>query len=230
MNWSDILVIVLIAVFALIGLKKGLAMSVFRFATSFVCLFASIKLYPVLANILEKTVIFDSIRSSIAKNLIAGREVSVSTGAAVSGAAGTQTILDSLKIPNFFRQTIQTKLVTESGLNNLQNIADAVGGELAKIVISLISLVVIYLVIRIVVMMIGLLLKLVTMLPVIKQADRLGGFIAGILQGMLIIYILCALLMMFNANPTFAPIFGGIDNSLFAKHFYENNFILNWMF
>lgn len=230
MNWSDIAVIVLVAAFALIGLRKGLTMSVFRVSTFFVCLFASIKLYPVLARILEKTAVFDTIKNSIAGNLIAGREVSASAGSSMSGAAGTQTILDSLKIPGLFRQNIQTKVLAEEGLNNMQSIVDSVGGELAKIVISLISLVVIYLIIRLVILVIGLLLKLVTKLPVIKQADKLGGFIVGILQGLLVVYALCALLMLFNVNPAFAPVFDGINNSLFARNFYENNFILNWMF
>jgi uncharacterized membrane protein required for colicin V production len=230
MNWSDIVVIVLIAGFAFLGLKKGLTMSFFKVANFFICLFASIKLYPVLARILEKTALFDSIKNSIAGNLIAGQNVSASTNSSVSGAAGTQAMLDSLKIPDFFRKTIQTNVLAEDALNSLQSIADAVGGELAKIVIALISLAVIYLIIRLVVFVISLLLKLITKLPVIKQADKLGGFIVGIIQGFLAVYTLFALLMLFNANPAFAPFFKGIEDSMFARIFYENNFILNWMF
>jgi uncharacterized membrane protein required for colicin V production len=230
MNWSDIVVIVLIAVFAFIGLKKGLTMSFFRVVTFFVCLFASLKLYPVLARILEKTAIFESIKNSIAGNLIAGQNVTASANSSVSGAAGTQAMLDSLKIPGFFRKSIEANVLAEDGLNTLQSIADAVGGELAKIIISLISLAVIYLIIRLVIFAVSLLLKLITKLPVIKQADKLGGFIIGIFQGFLAVYALFALLMLFNANPAFAPVFKGIEDSMFAKSFYENNFILNWMF
>jgi uncharacterized membrane protein required for colicin V production len=64
----------------------------------------------------------------------------------------------------------------------------------------------------------------------LKQADKLGGFVFGVVQGLLIVYAVCALLMLFNSSPQFADIFNTIENSMIAKYFYENNIILNLMF
>jgi hypothetical protein len=64
-----------------------------------------------------------------------------------------------------------------------------------------------------------MLLKGISKLPLFKQVNKLGGFILGGAQGVLAIYILCALLVLFNANPKFAGIFNGLGTSMFAGGF-----------
>jgi len=46
-------------------------------------------------------------------------------------------------------------------------------------------------------------LKGVTSLPIVKQADKAGGFILGALEGLLTVYIVFAILIMFSASPKF---------------------------
>ena len=67
-------------------------------------------------------------------------------------------------------------------------------------------------------------------LPVFKQIDKLGGFALGAVEGLLTVYIVGAVLMLFSAAPYFKPVFESIEASIVAKFFYQNNFIINWMF
>ncbi len=231
MNWSDYAVLALIAGFALVGLKKGFVMSIFKVLSFFICIYASIKLYPAVAGFLEKTPVYTVIRDSILKNLLLrGQEVSSASSAAVSGTAGAEAVVGPLPLPEFFKKTIVEKLPAPSQLIDLQSIVNAIGDELAKMVIAVVSLIALYFVLRLILAFAAIVLKGISKLPLFKQVDKLGGFALGAVQGFLAIYILCAVLVLFNANPQFAAIFSNLDNSMFAGWFYENNFIINWMF
>lgn len=227
MNWSDYVVIALIVGFAVWGLAKGFVMSVYKVVSFFVCIFASIKFYPVLSKFLEKTPIYDGIKKPIMNTLLLrGQEVSASSATAVSGSTGVDAVMSPLPLPEFFKKSLVDKLPSPTSLIDVQGIANAIGDELTKMVISVLSLIALYFALRIVLAFAGLILKGVSKLPVFKQIDRTGGFLLGALQGFLAIFILCAFLMLFNANPTFAPVFSALDSSMFAGWFYENNFIV----
>jgi uncharacterized membrane protein required for colicin V production len=231
MNWSDYAVIAFIAVFALVGFAKGFLMTAFKVASFFICIFASVKFYPVLANMLEKTPVYDGIKNSIMKTLLLrGQEAAASSTAAVSGAAGVNAVVNPLPLPEFFKQSMLAKLPSPAELIDIQGITNAIGDELTRMVIAVISLIALYIILRIVLSFVGLILKGVSRLPVFKQIDKLGGFIIGAIQGFLAIFIVCAVLVLFNANQSFAPVFTALDGSMLAGWFYENNFIINLMF
>ena len=228
MNWSDYIVIAIIAVFALTGLAKGFVMTVYKVASFFICIFASIKFYPVLAGMLEKTPVYEGIKSSIMKTLLLrGQEAAAASTTAVSGAAGADAVINPLPLPDFFKQSILEKLPSPSKLIDIQSITNAIGDELTRMVISVISLIALYILLRVVLSFVGLILKGVSKLPVFKQLDKTGGFILGGIEGFLAIFIACAILVLFNANQSFSPVFAALDGSMFAGWFYENNFIIN---
>ena len=231
MNWSDIVVLGLIALFAIIGLSKGFIMSVYKLLAFVVCIFLSIKLAPVFAALLEKSAVFDIIKNVIVKNLpTISQEAFAASSAAPAGTEGVQAMLGQLALPLFIKESLLGNMPSPTELINLDVIYNAIGEELTRMIISVLSLIVLYIVLRIVTGFIGLLLKGVSKLPVFRQINKLGGFILGALQGFLAIYIICAILVMFNSNPGFTPIFENIRTSLFARGFYENNFIMGMLF
>jgi predicted membrane protein len=108
--------------------------------------------------------------------------------------------------------------------------AEAISEELARMAISVLSLLAMYIVLRIVLSVIGVFLRNISRLPVLSQVNRLGGLVFGTLQGVLAVYILCAALVLFSSIPVFAAVFKELETSHFAGGFYENNFIIKWLF
>lgn len=230
MNWCDLAVLAIILAFAIVGLTRGFIFTIFRLFSFFASIIISIKLYPVMASVLMKTALFTSIKHSIFINLMKQSPslVTQADGAAKQAAAGS--VINHLKLPEFFKQTLIAKLPNPSQFLDVSKIMDMVSNELASVVISIISLVLIYILVRIGLAFLQTLLKGIAKLPVFKQMDKLGGFAFGALEGLLTIYIVFSVLMLFNANPAFKTVFDALDASVLAKYFYQNNFIISWAF
>ncbi len=67
--------------------------------------------------------------------------------------------------------------------------------------------------------------NIVTKLPILEQANQLGGLIYGILRGMIIIYVL---LLLLNVSGQIIPeniINKSINQSFIGKSMYENNIL-----
>ena len=63
------------------------------------------------------------------------------------------------------------------------------------------------------------------MLPVLKQADAVGGVLIGFVQGVLFICVLALLLSVFSSTQSMRGIVSAVEDSHIAKYIYENNFI-----
>jgi uncharacterized membrane protein required for colicin V production len=234
MNWADLLVIAIIIVFGIVGMKKGFVYSVFKLAAFFISIIVSIKLYPVVANFLMKTAIYTNIKASILKNLL-HQQISQAPGVNEQAkSVAANTVVNNLSIPGFLkdslRKTLETKLPSLTSLIDTNKIMNIISEQLAKIVIDVISLLILYILIRIGLIFLRYTLQGFAKLPVFKQMDKLGGFALGSVEGLLTIYILIAVVMLFYTTPQFKGIFEAIDNSIIAKFFYQHNFIVDWMF
>jgi uncharacterized membrane protein required for colicin V production len=135
-----------------------------------------------------------------------------------------------MPMPNVLKHSLLNNLPSPSELIDTNGIVNAIGDELAGMVLSVLCLIVLYFVLRIILAAVGMLLRGISELPLFKQVNKAGGLILGALQGFLAVYILFAILMLFNSNPAFAPVFEGLESSLLAGGFYENNFIINFLF
>lgn len=224
MNWTDIAVLIIIVVFTFIGLKNGFLYSVFRLLSYILSVIFAIKFYPILSGMLLKTAIYTNVKTAIINGVIKQQSVSVSAIKEKSA----QTLVDGLKLPGFIKDSI-IENVAKKDIFGVQKILDAIGSEIATLVINILSVVLIYVIIRIALVFARVIIKTIARLPVFKQLDKTGGLVLGAIEGIFIVYILCAVLILFSAFPKFSSTIDSIEGSQFANYFYQNNFIVSWI-
>ena len=113
-------------------------------------------------------------------------------------------------------------------LDNYINSAEgAVSAGVAELLINIISFILIVIICKIAIRLIGNALNLFARLPVIKQFNRLGGAVTGGLLGILVVYIVMALMVAFAPLDSLDPVTEEIQKSVFAEEMYNNNIILN---
>ena len=231
MNWCDFVVIGIIGIFAVMGLFKGFIMSVYRLVSFMVCVFLSLLLSLYLAAILEQTAVYSSIKSMIINNLATWSHNALSRPAVLpTGTAGAETILGTMQIPPVFKSSILSNLPSPAELLDFDSVINAIGERLAGMILSVTCLILLYFALRLIFAVFGVLLRNISELPVFKQVNKIGGLILGALQGLLTVYILFAILTLFNLNIAFTPVFEGVRSSMIAARFYEDNIIINFLF
>lgn len=229
MNWSDYVVLGIIAGFAVIGLARGFVFSVFKIASFLIAIIASIKLYPVAADFLAGTSIYSNIKKTITENLVNRYQSAIPVNGQIDGST-VESIVSGLSIPAFFKQSIAGKVPGPEEFIDIQGLLNNIGDEITRAIINILSLILLFILIRIGLFIVGRILRGLVKLPVLKQFDRLGGLAFGAVEGLLMVYILCAVLLLFNSVPQFQHIFSTVETSVLAKTFYQNNILVGWMF
>ena len=71
---------------------------------------------------------------------------------------------------------------------------------------------------------------LIGKLPIIKQFNKVGGTIYGVIQGILIVYIVFAVISLIAPMLNNTDFLEQINNSLIGNMVYNNNIILKLLF
>ncbi|MDI6619251.1 MAG: CvpA family protein [Clostridiales bacterium] len=89
---------------------------------------------------------------------------------------------------------------------------------------------VLFAIVRIILSIIARALNTAARLPVIRHFNKAGGFILGAAKGILILYVIFAILtLIMPFLPSNSVIVTSINNSAFASNFYRYNIITPWL-
>ena len=88
----------------------------------------------------------------------------------------------------------------------------------------------IFIIARLVLILLTFVADIIMSLPILKQFNKAGGIIYGLIKALLIIYVLLAIIFLIiyvTGNNTLSS---AISSSFITKFFYNNNIILNFIF
>lgn len=196
----DLILILIVALFTFIGYKQGLIKSAIKIASFFIAIIVALVLYkPVSTLVINNTTIDDKIENTIIEKITP------------EGMKPEDEAKVSTKIPNTF--------IKEAN-NSIKDIAKTLTTKL----IETATMLLLYIIARIVLKFISALATIIEKIPILKQFNKLGGTLFGILKGLLIIYSILAVLYlispMLKENTT-----NKIDESIITKFMYNNNII-----
>jgi len=204
----DIILIVIIAAFVLIGYKRGLIRTVYNLLAFVASIFLTRLLYPYVSKALyDFTGIYESIKSGVAGNI--GDKVQ---------DAGEGTI-KTLGLPDFMNNALENNFTGFKG-----EVTDYLSGSLAGIALNIIALLLVFVLIFVGIRVIGKVLDIVAKLPVINLFNKTAGAAAGALQGVLVVWLILAGIFLYstlNKSPEY-----DIVNGAFANFMQNNNLIL----
>jgi uncharacterized membrane protein required for colicin V production len=222
MNIADFIVIGVMAVFLVIGSSKGLMLSVFSIASYFLAILIAIKFSPLVAGLLSKTSLMMTIKTKISASMdkilqdVVGDTIEKQIDQITEKLHLASSVQDKIGI-----EALKETSTTTSGM------VESLSGKLTDLILLVIAFVVVYIVAKLVLFLISEVIKKTAKLPVIRSFDKVGGMIFGLLEGVLVIWVLFMILFMFKASDTFKPVFELINRSKIALFMYNNNILLN---
>lgn len=102
---------------------------------------------------------------------------------------------------------------------------DEASKELTVNIIYAVTMILLYILLRILLIFISFIANGIASLPILKQFNKVGGIIYGILRGVLIIYVCLMLIGVFTNIYPRNPIYSELEKSYLGKMMYENNIL-----
>ena len=196
----DLIVILVIALFTFIGYKQGLIKSAIKIASFFIAIIIALVLYkPVSTLIINNTTIDDKIENTIIEKVTP------------EGMKPEDEASQATKIPQGF--------IVEAN-NSIKDIANTTTIK----IIEVCTVLVLYIIARIALKFVAALGDLIAKIPILKQFNKLGGTIFGLIKGLLIVYVILA--VVYLISPLLKENTSNkIEKSMLTKNMYNNNLI-----
>lgn len=227
MNMSIIVDIVILAIIVLciaMGYKRGLAKCLINVLAFFIAIVvASILFKPASAIVVSNTQVDENIQTSIVdvfeKEEAEEEEKSNDENKDENKEEKVSPILEYI--------SDKAKDATEE---KKKEIVDNTAKEISLKVIDVLCFIVIFLAARIVLMFLKVLADLITKLPLIKECDKIGGVIYGVLQAAVIIFIGLALITFISTMTNEYTVLELINQSYIGSILNSNNILLRIIF
>ena len=202
----DIILLAILALTTFVGYKRGLVKVIFKVLAFFLAIIITIILYRPITNlVINNTQLDEKITDIIIEN-------------------GTVEN-DNSEQPNSIDKYI------ENTKNNLQNdIVNSAAGTVAINLVSIVVMIALFIVVRIALIFVGFFADSLAELPIVKQFDKTGGTIYGILQGIVIILVVLTIMYFISSTVKDSNIISVVDTSYVTKFIYYNNPILKIIF
>jgi len=224
MNWVLILVLLVLACCAIYGYTKGFLRIVFSLvAWVIVLVFVSWATPHVSQWIQENTTIYEKIEAACEESVWRAAQGKMEEGAAEQyGGAGELGLPESVmaQIVSGASGAADTVLA-ETG------VYAGIAQSLAGFIVQGIAFVTVLILSWILVHVISALLGIVSHIPILKGVNRFTGMLAGLMEGLLIVWIAFYIVALCSTGETGRVIVSYINQSAFLKELYENNILLS---
>lgn len=209
----DIILIGIIALSIFLGYKKGLIKVAVKLFAFVIAVVVTLVLYKPVSNlIIEKTEIDDNIKGVIIEN--GTKEIQGNNG--------------EIKEDGFmaYMQEYVENTVAETQNDIVTSVAEVTSVK----AIELITIIGLFIVTRVALILLTFISDIITKLPILKQFNKIGGTLYGVLRGLLVVYFLLAIAFLIVSATGNNAIISVIDGSIITKFMYTNNILLNMIF
>ncbi len=199
----DLIVILVIALFTFIGYKQGLIKVAIKIASFFIAIIIALVLFkPVSTLVINNTTIDDKIENAIIEKI-------------TPEGMKPEDKVEAQNLPSG---------IIKNTNDSIKNIAETLTTKLIEIC----TILILYIVARIVLKFIAALATLIEKIPILKQFNKLGGTVYGLVKGVLIVYVILAIIYL--ASPLLKENTSKkIEEARLTKMMYNNNIITKIM-
>lgn len=216
-------VVIFLAVMAFAGYKSGFIKIILTLAATIVTITLSALLTPTISEILkEKTPLYDTLYIKMESFVSSQMQEEASSVAAEQ----QQSALESMALPDSIKNALIDNNTGDSYIEmGVDSFASYTAKALTMFLLNAISFIILFIIISAIFAIIMGLANVFTKLPIIKGANKMAGIAAGLLQGLLILWILAIIVTACAATTWGQSTLKMIDESIFLSFIYNNNLL-----
>lgn len=217
----DLVVVAILGLCIFFGYKNGLTKSLIKILSFVIAVVvAAIFFKPVSNLVIDNTEVDENIKQAVV-NLVS-KDVE-ETGEVKEDTNLPQGMVD------FINNTVGDAIEeAKASVEEAKNVAvEKASSTIAETTINVGVAILIFIVVRIALIFVSALSELFTDLPGIKQFDKTGGVIYGVVKALLIIFVLFAVISLISPAIEQTGIIVAINKSFIGSFLYNNNVLLN---
>lgn len=215
----DLIIVAIFIVCIGIGYFKGLTGSLLKIVSFVLALVIAFVLFKPVANfIVDHTNWDENLEQSIKEMLIKENE-----------PEEKEQIQEEQSMPDVITNYIN-EAIEKAGTDAKNAIVESTAREVAVTIINTGVLISLFLISRIILLLVKGLAELLTKLPVIKQFDKIGGILYGLIEALVITYVILAIVSFVSPMLAGTPIVKGMQESYVGSMMYNNNVLLKIIF
>ena len=207
----DLIVIAIIALCIILGYVRGLTGSLIKILSFVLSIVIAFVLFIPISNLVIKNTQIDKSLEQSIREMIIGNEQE-----------------EESNMPEAITDYIGQR-VEQAADDAKTAVVDSTARDVAETIVKAGTWVVLFIIARILLIFLKFITALIAKLPVIKQFDKLGGIAYGLIEGLIIVYLLLAL-VSFIAPMFDNSIIVAIKDSFVGSIFYNNNLLLKIIF
>lgn len=222
MNWILVAVLGIIAVLAWVGLKKGFIKMVFSLVSTVIALLVAMLFSPMVAGMMKNN---EAIVGFFDEKI--GMIVDFTPEEAEETTeSGQESLISSLPLPEIVKESLmENNTVDEYVELQAQNFEEYVHRRITNVIINALAFV-----LTLVLAVIGLVilcnaLNLIAKLPLLRQINAVAGLAAGAAEGLLLVWVLFAVLTMFAGTEFGREAMSMIAENPLLDYLYKNNLV-----
>ncbi len=219
----DLIIVLIIGLCIFNGYRKGLARCILKLVTSIIALFIAILLFRPFVNfVVNNTIIDENIQLSLEKVMNNGIEERKDEN-------NNDLVKEDSGIPKPIAEYLNSNLKNTAKQKQEEAVV-SVARSAAILIVEIACFILIYVIVKIILKILTILIDIVSKLPIIRQFNEVGGFLYGIVEGVVII------LLIMTGVAIVTPLTGAYEvatiilQSHLGAFFYNNNIILNLIF
>jgi len=224
MNWMDFIIVIFLIGNVLEGMHKGLIFSIFNLAGFILAGYIAKLYYPIVAAFISNNPgMFTKI-----KNLVTERVAMLIERS--SNPKDIGSILEVFELPQGAKEGIEYSSQLQAPTGDIANSAgNYITEALTTTFVNVISILIVFIIARIIITLMINVLDNVAKLPVLNQFNKSAGLVFGLIKGVLIIYLIFAIISPIISIFPDSFIALGTSNSFLGSYFYSNNIIIYYL-
>ncbi len=218
----DIVVLIVLVFCIFRGIKRGAVRTIFSLFSFIIALVLTFMLASPFAQYMEKLSFGESMHASISKAVEDKIDGFLFKEEDVETTNTTESILDTLSVPTYMKKSLFLKsdfFVRNSDVPASKAVADTLASAYMKLIYSVVLFVLLLIGLR----LLRILAELVFKLPLLKDVNRIVGAVAGLINGIVIAYLLLSAVSALSSLPGAEWLQSAMESSYIFKNIYENN-------
>ena len=209
----DIIILIVVVLAILYGIHRGLMVSLVSLFSFVIALVVAFMFYKPVGNfIIEKTDFGSDLKQIIKENIPMSDEEILQVG-------------EDSNLPKGMKDYINKQA---QNVNTSKDEAiETISTDLSTEIIMAVSFIGTFIVVRIALVIVKIISKIISKLPIINQADHIGGAIVGAVEGIILVYFVFAIISTISPALKNTGVLKQIDNSFVGKMMYNDNLIIN---